>query len=39
MQKWLDDKDILTHSTHNDGKSVNKLEDEYNNSYHYSICE
>ena len=38
MQKWLDN-DILTHSTYNGGKSVNKLEDEYNNSYHYSIFE
>ena len=39
MQKWLDDNDILTHSIYNDVKSVNKLEDEYNDSFHYSICE
>ena len=39
MQKWLDDNDILMHSTYNDRKSVNKLEDEYNNRYHYSIGE
>ena len=39
MQKWLDDNNILMHSTYNDGKLVNKLEDEYNNRYHYSIGE
>ena len=66
MQKWLDDYDILTYSTYNEGNSIvaerfirtskdkiykkvtgndsksylgylNKLVDEYNNSYHQSI--
>ena len=66
MQKWLDNKDILMYSTHNEGKSViaerfiktlkakiykqmtandsksslpylNKIVDQYNNTYHHSI--
>ena len=66
MQEWLDNNDILMHSTYNKGKSViaerfiktlkskiykkmttndsksylpylNKLVDQYNNTYHHSI--
>ena len=39
IQKRLDDNDIFMHSASNDGKSVNKLIDEHNNSYHYSTGE
>ena len=48
MQEWLDNNDISMYSTHNEGKSViaerfmktlNKLVDQYNNTYHHSINE
>ena len=41
MQEWLGNNNTLMYSTHNKGKSyltyMNKLVDQYNNTYHHSI--